>query len=438
MPYIGNSHNVGTHVNNFKVLDDISSHVETFNGSAAAIVSTSDNSIRVPDHRFVQGQRVVYNNGGGGNIGGLTSGTAYFISFDSHNTIKLAATLADANTNNVINLASVGSGSSHTITSGFDGINTVFKLTFGGKTARVNNAAQLNIAINNVVQRPNLNHLSFTDGIAIKDFNTIVFKNPPTVNDVFWGSIIANTIDNFDVADNKLDNFTGDGTTTAFTLSAIPSNPESVLVSLDGVVQHTSDNVTTRAYSISGSVLTFTSAPALGVEIQARHIRHASPSSPVKSFYGRSGNVVLTNQDSIVVKDLAVGPGLLSESFKNFTSSGINGTYNHNVITDGLIWHGTQNAAGTWVFNVRGDASTTFNSMVAIGQATTVTLYAPNNSAANYMTAFQIDGSAQTVKYAGGSAPSAGTGSGVDVYSITILKTGNSTYSVFGNLTNFA
>ena len=140
----------------------------------------------------------------------------------------------------------------------------------------------------------------------------------------------------------------------------------------------------------------------------------------------------------LVVKDLAVGPGLLSESFKNFTSSGINGTYNHNVITDGLIWHGTQNAAGTWVFNVRGDASTTFNSMVAIGQATTVTLYAPNNSAANYMTAFQIDGSAQTVKYAGGSAPSAGTGSGVDVYSITILKTANSTYSVFGNLTNFA
>ena len=76
--------------------------------------------------------------------------------------------------------------------------------------------------------------------------------------------------------------------------------------------------------------------------------------------------------------------------------------------------------------------------MVAIGQATTVTLYAPNNSSANYMTAFQIDGSGQTVKYAGGSAPSSGTGSGVDVYSITILKTGNSTYSVFGNLTNFA
>ena len=54
------------------------------------------------------------------------------------------------------------------------------------------------------------------------------------------------------------------------------------------------------------------------------------------------------------------------------------------------------------------------------------------------MTSFQIDGSAQTIKYSGGSAPSAATGSGVDVYSLTIFKTAASTYSVFGNFTNFA
>ena len=123
MPYIGNNHNVGTHVNNFKVLDDISSHVETFNGSAAAIVSTSDNSIRVPDHRFVQGQRVTYSNGGGGNIGGLTSGAAYYVSFDTGNTIKLATSKVNADNNTVINLASVGSGSSHSLIAAFDCVN---------------------------------------------------------------------------------------------------------------------------------------------------------------------------------------------------------------------------------------------------------------------------------------------------------------------------
>ena len=91
MPYIGNQHNVGDHVNNFKVLDDISSHTATFDGSATSVVDTTNNTIRVPEHRFIQGQRVTYTNGGGGNIGGLTTGTAYFVSFDSANTIKLAA-----------------------------------------------------------------------------------------------------------------------------------------------------------------------------------------------------------------------------------------------------------------------------------------------------------------------------------------------------------
>ena len=61
MPYIGNSHVVGDHTNNFKVLDDISSHTATFDGSATAVVSTSAETIRIANHRFVQGQRVTYN-----------------------------------------------------------------------------------------------------------------------------------------------------------------------------------------------------------------------------------------------------------------------------------------------------------------------------------------------------------------------------------------
>ena len=304
MPYIGNSQNVGDHVNNFKVLDDISSYTATFNGSAASVVSTTDETIRIANHRFVQGQRVTYSNGGGGNIGGLTSGAAYYVSFDTGNTIKLATSKVNADNNTVINLASVGSGSSHTLTAAFDSVNTEFKLTYGGKSARLINAAQLNVAVNNVVQRPNLNPLSFTEGFAVKDGSTIIFQTAPNVNDIFWGSIISNTVDNFDAQEIKLDNFTGDGSTTAFNLSAIPSDPESVLVSLDGVVQHTSDNSTTRAYTIVGSTLTFTAAPSNGVEIQARHIRHSSPSSPVQSFYGRSGNVTLNNTDDIVVRNV--------------------------------------------------------------------------------------------------------------------------------------
>ena len=203
MPYIGNQHNVGDHVNNFKVLDDISSHTATFDGSATSVVSAADDTIRIPEHRFIQGQRVTYTNGGGGNIGGLTSGQIYFITFHTKNTIKLATNLQNANNNVVVNLSSVGSGTSHTINAAFDGINTKFKITYeGGKEGRFNNATQLNIAINNVIQRPNLNPITFTEGFAIEDHHKIIFKVAPTVNDIFWGSIIANTIENFDLRDN--------------------------------------------------------------------------------------------------------------------------------------------------------------------------------------------------------------------------------------------
>jgi len=67
-----------------------------------------------------------------------------------------------------------------------------------------------------------------------------------------------------------------------------------------------------------------------------------------------------------------------------------------------------------------------------------MTCYIASNNTAYYMTAFKIDGTTQTVKWAGGTAPSAATGSGTDVYAMTIMKTADATFAVFGNFTNFA
>ena len=316
MPYIGNQHNVGDHVNNFKVLDDISSHTATFDGSATSVVSAADDTIRIPEHRFIQGQRVTYTNGGGGNIGGLTTGTAYFVTFDTHNTIKLATSLSNANNNINVNLSSVGSGTAHTLNAAFDGTNTKFKLTHNnGESGRFNNATQLQVAINNVLQRPNQNPNSFTEGFAIESGNKIVFKTAPTSNDIFWGSIIANTLPTFDISDNKIDTFTGDGSTTEFNLSHIPANNQSVMVSIDGVLQHPSSSSTQRSYTLIANVIQFTSAPTSGVEIQVRHIGfRGATSSSVTGFYGRTGNVVLTSSDHITTGDI---------TSRNINSSGI-------------------------------------------------------------------------------------------------------------------
>ena len=292
MPYIGNSHVVGDHTSNFKVLDDISSHTATFDGSSAAIVSTSAETIRITNHRFVQGQRVTYSNGGGGNIGGLTSGTAYYVISDTTHTIKLATSSTNAANSNAINLSSVGSGTSHTLTVAFDGTNTKFKITHSsGSSPRISDATQLQIAINNVVQRPNKNDASFTEGYAVENRN-ILFKTAPTSNDVFWGSLIGEAHETFDISDNKIDAYTGDGSTTSFTLSRVPPSSNDLDVTLDGVTQHLT------AFQLSGNELTFTAAPANGVAIQIKHIGFAGAStSSVTGFYGRTGNVTLQNGD---------------------------------------------------------------------------------------------------------------------------------------------
>ena len=330
MPYLGNQHIVGDSVNNFKVLDDISSFTATFDGSSASVVSTANETIKVLKHRFVQGQRVTYNNGGGSNIGGLTSGTAYYVIYDTAHTIKLASSATDAASLSAINLNAVGGGTSHTLNVAFDGVNTKFRITHSsGNRPRIHHATQLSIAINNVIQKPN-NDLNFTEGYAVEVRNIIVFKTAPTVNDIFFGSLTGETRGTFDITNHKIDNYTGDGSTTLYNLSQNVPNNESLLVSLNGVIQHPTTGGVTRSYSlVSGTTnrLQFTAAPALGVEIQIRHLGFAGAnSSAVTGFYGRTGNVGLTSTDNITTGDI---------SARNIVATGIATFGSSSTVIDG-------------------------------------------------------------------------------------------------------
>ena len=240
MPYIGNSQVAGVHQNNFKILDDISSYTETFDGTSSSIVDTTNNTITVPQHRFYHGQRVTYNNGGGSNIGGLVSGNVYYAVLDSHSTIKLAGSLANSLSNTVINISSVGLGTSHTLNNSFDGVNTKFKLTHsGGIGVNLTNASHATVAINNVIQRPNLNDSSFTEGFAIEGGKNIVFKTAPTPTDTFWGNTIAEAVSTFDTTDHIVDSFTADGVATNFSLSKEAISVRDIHVTLDGVTNVT-------------------------------------------------------------------------------------------------------------------------------------------------------------------------------------------------------
>ena len=319
MPYLGNNHIVGDSVNNFKVLDDISTYTATFDGSASSVVSTAAETIKVVDHRFINGQRVTYNNGGGSNIGGLSSGTAYYVIYDTAHTIKLATNESNAASLTAINLNAVGGGTSHTLNAAFDGVNKKFRVTHGnGNRPRFHHATQLSIAINNVVQRPNNDANNFTEGYAVEVRDIIVFKTAPTVNDIFFGSLTGETRGRFDIQEHVVDNFTGDGSTKVFVLSQIAPNNQSLLITLNGVIQHPTTGGVTRSYSVvsgESNEIEFVTAPASGVEIQVRHLGFAgATSSAVTGFYGRTGNVGLSANDHITTGDI---------TSRNINSSGI-------------------------------------------------------------------------------------------------------------------
>ena len=78
------------------------------------------------------------------------------------------------------------------------------------------------------------------------------------------------------------------------------------------------------------------------------------------------------------------------------------------------------------------------NANLAIGQSLTVAVLMTQGSTPYYLNAYQVDGSAVTPKWQGGSAPTAGNASGIDSYSFTIIKTADATFTVLASLTKFA
>ena len=114
------------------------------------------------------------------------------------------------------------------------------------------------------------------------------------------------------------------------------------------------------------------------------------------------------------------------------------GTVNVNVKT-ATNWYYTSNTSANWTFNFRGDGGTTLNSMLSVGQSVTVGFVVTNGATAYIPTAFQVDGSAQTVRWQGNVAPAAGNPNNLDAYVFTIVKTAATpTYTVFGAQTKFA
>lgn len=123
----------------------------------------------------------------------------------------------------------------------------------------------------------------------------------------------------------------------------------------------------------------------------------------------------------------------------DISSSAPTGTMNIEVGSTGSVKLYTTNASANFTLNFRKSSSVSLSTLLAVGQSITVTVIVQNGTTAYYPSAIQIDGSAVTPLWQGGTAPTAGDASATNVYSFVIVKTAATpTYKVYASQVKFA
>jgi hypothetical protein len=216
------------------------------------------------------------------------------------------------------------------VDAGTDTISIGSNVQTTGAVLAVNTTNSILFPVGNTAQRP-------TGVVGMLRYNTSV-DSVEQYSTSGWNTVgtPAFTV----VTDNQ---FNGDGSTVAFTLSQAATTAGSI-IAINGVQQ-----IPTTAYAISGTTLTFTEAPATGDVID---VRMFIITTSVTSISNASGNaVVAPSETSAVVNvtgDLSVSGSILGG---NINSTAItSGTSNMAIVSSGGNIRG--NVAGTTVMTI--------------------------------------------------------------------------------------
>jgi hypothetical protein len=106
-------------------------------------------------------------------------------------------------------------------------------------------------------------------------------------------------------------------------------------------------------------------------------------------------------------------------------------------LDNGMVHYFQSSSTGTWKPNFRVNSTNTLNNAMGTGDVVSPTMIVNKSNTAHYADTIQVDGTDVTPEWLGG-APTEGGGNNTwDIYSYTIIKTGNAAFKCFASVSNY-
>lgn len=268
------------------------------------------------------------------------------------------------------------------------------------------------------------------------------------------------------ITDKKL--YAKDNTGTVFLLaseSGTTGTVSSVAMTVPSFLSVSGSPITssgTLAVSLSGTALPVANGGTGATSLTANNVILGNGTSAVQTVApGTSGNVLTSNGTTWQSTTPAAGISLSANNTwtglqtfagtssvlatklvnaketSTISATAATGTINFDVTTQSVLYY-TTNASGNWTLNVRASSGSSLDSTMSTGESITIAFMVTQGGTAYYQTGLTIDGASFTPKWQGGTAPTGGNASAIDVYALTIVKTGSATFTVFESQTKFA
>jgi hypothetical protein len=230
-------------------------------------------------------------------------------------------------------------------------------------------------------------------------------------------------------------------TSSTGTVAVVLSTSPTLVTPVLGVATATSVNKVALTTPATSATLTIADGKTLTA---SNSLTLAGTDATTMTFPSSSATVAgLGIAQSFTAKQTFTGAtASLASAFINATetatisATAATGTINYDVTTQSVLYY-TSNASANWTVNVRGNGTTSLNTLMSTNDSLTVVFLVTNGATAYYNNAFTIDGTSVTPKYQGGTAPTSGNASGIDAYSYTIVKTGSAAFTVLAAQTQF-